>query len=99
MKEKTFDLLKINNFKNLTKVQEDVLNELEKDRDLIVLAPTGTGKTHAFLFSILERVNFNDTNLQAIILSPTRELAMQTFDFSKKILEVEPKATIDLAIG
>lgn len=99
MKEKTFDLLKINNFETLTKVQEDVLNELEKSRDLIVLAPTGTGKTHAFLFSILERVNFNESNLQAIILSPTRELAMQTFDFSKKILEVEPKANIDLAIG
>lgn len=99
MKEKTFDLLKINSFETLTKVQEDVLNELEKNRDLIVLAPTGTGKTHAFLFSIIERIDFRQANLQAIILSPTRELAMQTFDFSKKILEVEPNANIDLAIG
>ncbi len=99
MKDKTFELLKINNFEHLTQVQEDVLNVLNKDRDLIVLAPTGTGKTHAFLLSIMERIDFSKNELQAIILSPTRELAMQTFDFSKKILDIYPDSFIDLAIG
>lgn len=99
MKDITKKLLDINKFESLTQVQEDVLKYLDSNRDLIVLAPTGTGKTHAFLLSILEKVDFSKASLQAIILSPTRELAMQTYDFAKKIYDVEQGVNIDLAIG
>lgn len=49
----------------------------ENDNDLIGLAQTGTGKTAAFSIPILESSDETDPNVQAIILSPTRELCLQ----------------------
>ncbi|QIK70160.1 DEAD/DEAH box helicase [Erysipelothrix sp. HDW6C] len=92
-------LFEKNNFKELTSVQSKVLKEISKKRDLIVKSDTGTGKTHAFLFAILELIDPNLVQTQAIILAPTRELAMQIFEFSKDIMEIEPLISIDLAIG
>lgn len=53
---------------------------LSKKNDLIALAQTGTGKTAAFGLPILQQVDVNNKNTQAIILSPTRELCMQICD-------------------
>jgi ATP-dependent RNA helicase CshB len=92
-------MMEINNFKTLTKVQDDVLKAINKPNDLIVMAPTGTGKTHSFLFSILESLNFDFQATQAVIIAPTRELAMQISDFSKSISKVVENVTLDLAIG
>ena len=50
---------------------------LESERDLIGLAQTGTGKTAGFGLPILQKVDLSEKSVQAIILSPTRELAMQ----------------------
>ncbi len=99
MKDITKQLMKINHFKNLTSVQEDVLHHAELNEDLIVLAPTGTGKTHAFLFSILERINLEEETLQAVILAPTRELAMQILDFTQTVRKVDGRFKAELAIG
>src|SRR5699024_6976471 len=79
--------------------QEDVLKYTDSNEDLIVLAPTGTGKTHAFLFSILEYINLEENTLQAVILAPTRELAMQISDFSRSIKTVDDRFKSELAIG
>ena len=65
-------MMEINNFKTLTKVQDDVLKAINKPNDLIVMAPTGTGKTHSFLFSILESLNFDFQATQVVIIAPTR---------------------------
>ena len=99
MKEITKQFLIANEFEDFNQVQKDVLAQVNLDRDLIVVAPTGTGKTHAFLFSVLEKLDVNQNTLQAIILSPTRELAMQTYDFAKFIYEVNKEVVMDLAIG
>lgn len=99
MNELNKQFFEMNGFESLTSVQEDVLNNINQKRDLIVLAPTGTGKTHSFLFSILEKIEVSQNQTQAIILAPTRELAMQIFEFSKKILKIEPQIRIDLVIG
>lgn len=88
-----------NRFKELTSVQTQVLKEIPKKRDLIVKSDTGTGKTHAFLFAILELLEVEKQETQAIILAPTRELAMQIDRFAKEIQAVEPRVTVDLAIG
>ena len=90
---------KLNNFKELTVVQERVLKEIKHRRDLIVKSDTGTGKTHAFLFAILELIDPEVQQTQAIILAPTRELAMQIDRFAKEIQKVDSRITIDLAIG
>lgn len=50
---------------------------LEAKQDLIGLAQTGTGKTAAFSLPLLERIDENSSKVQAVILSPTRELGQQ----------------------
>ena len=61
-----------------TPIQEQTLEPLLQKKDLIGLAQTGTGKTAAFMIPILENVFPPNKKVQALILCPTRELAMQT---------------------
>ena len=50
---------------------------LEKETDLVGLAQTGTGKTAAFGFPMLQKIDIDSRTTQGLILSPTRELCMQ----------------------
>lgn len=50
---------------------------LAENIDLVALAQTGTGKTAAFGFPLIQKLNAKDKNTQALILSPTRELCLQ----------------------
>jgi ATP-dependent RNA helicase DeaD len=50
---------------------------LDKDTDLVALAQTGTGKTAAFGFPMLQKINVESRTTQGLILSPTRELCLQ----------------------
>ncbi|WP_299228856.1 DEAD/DEAH box helicase [uncultured Psychroserpens sp.] len=50
---------------------------LEKESDLVALAQTGTGKTAAFGFPMLQKINVDSRTTQGLILSPTRELCLQ----------------------
>ncbi len=50
---------------------------LTEDRDLVALAQTGTGKTAAFGFPMLQNIDVNSRTTQGLILSPTRELCLQ----------------------
>ena len=50
---------------------------LEQDTDLVALAQTGTGKTAAFGFPMLQKINVDSRTTQGLILSPTRELCLQ----------------------
>ena len=71
-------------FESPSKIQEKSIPEIIKGRDIIGQAQTGTGKTLAFggsLLSMMEHTGY----VQAIILSPTRELAKQIYDEFKKI--------------
>jgi len=83
-----FDELGLNNnvlkaitelgFDTPTPVQEKTIPYiLESDDDLIALAQTGTGKTAAFGLPVIEQADVNNKNVQCLILSPTRELAIQ----------------------
>ncbi|SEH92242.1 ATP-dependent RNA helicase DeaD [Halobacillus karajensis] len=60
-----------------TPVQEQAIPPLKEGKDLIAQAQTGTGKTFAFLLPILEKVNPGSSEVQAVIITPTRELALQ----------------------
>jgi ATP-dependent RNA helicase DeaD len=65
-------------FEQATPIQEKVIPFLlEKKRDLIGLAQTGTGKTAAFGLPALANLDLEEVNPQLLILSPTRELCMQ----------------------
>ncbi|WGD34139.1 DEAD/DEAH box helicase [Olleya sp. YS] len=50
---------------------------LESERDLVALAQTGTGKTAAFGFPMLQKIDVDSRTTQGLILSPTRELCLQ----------------------
>ncbi len=63
-----------------TKIQEEAIPPLLEWRDVIAKAPTGTGKTFAFGIPIIEHIDPDSDDLQALILAPTRELAIQICD-------------------
>ena len=50
---------------------------LTEERDLVALAQTGTGKTAAFGFPMLQKIDVDSRTTQGLILSPTRELCLQ----------------------
>lgn len=62
-----------------TAIQEKTIPSLLTGRDLIGIANTGTGKTAAFLISLINKV-YNDRNQRVLIVVPTRELAVQIED-------------------
>lgn len=64
-------------FKDLKPMQKEVLQQSEKNKDLLVLAPTGSGKTLAFLLPLLKMLDPEVNDVQSIIITPTRELALQ----------------------
>lgn len=65
-------------FENPSEVQEKAIPLLlEQDTDIVALAQTGTGKTAAFGFPLIQKINVEDKITQALILSPTRELCLQ----------------------
>jgi len=65
-------------FETPSEVQEKTIPLLlDEDRDLVALAQTGTGKTAAFGFPMLQKIDINSRTTQGLILSPTRELCLQ----------------------
>ena len=65
-------------FENPSEVQEKAIPLLlEKDTDMVALAQTGTGKTAAFGFPLIQKIDADNRNTQALVLSPTRELCLQ----------------------
>lgn len=65
-------------FENPSEVQEKAIPLLlEEDTDIVALAQTGTGKTAAFGFPLIQKIDPSNRNTQALILSPTRELCLQ----------------------
>ncbi|MBM7615692.1 DEAD/DEAH box helicase [Alkaliphilus hydrothermalis] len=71
---KAIDLL---NFKTPTKVQEEVIPAILEEKDIIVKSQTGSGKTGAFAIPICELVEWEENKPQALVMVPTRELAIQ----------------------
>lgn len=65
-------------FESPTEVQKKVIPLLLQDKtDLVALAQTGTGKTAAFGFPMLQHIGLENKKTQGLILSPTRELCLQ----------------------
>jgi ATP-dependent RNA helicase DeaD len=64
-------------FTNPTPIQAEAIPHLLSGRDVVGQAQTGTGKTAAFSLPILERIDVKMPVVQALVLTPTRELALQ----------------------
>ncbi len=64
-------------FVSPTSIQEQAIPQLLEGRDVVGQSQTGTGKTAAYSLPILERIDTHNREVQALILTPTRELAQQ----------------------
>ena len=74
-------------FVEATPIQSQAIPVILEGKDIIGQSQTGTGKTAAFGIPLLERINPEDRRLQALILCPTRELAIQVSEEFRKLLK------------
>ena len=68
------------NITSLNAMQSVAVEFCRKNSSMVLLSPTGTGKTLAFLLPLLERLNPKGKGVQALVVLPTRELAKQVFE-------------------
>ena len=69
----------------LNKMQEKAYKAILKEKDILLLSPTGSGKTLAFLLAVLELLDKESNQVQCLILTPSRELAIQIEQVWKKM--------------
>lgn len=84
LKEETLSALDEIDFDSPTDVQKSSIKPAMEGNDIIVQARTGSGKTHSFLIPIFEEIEGN-RGVEAIVLTPTRELAQQVEREADKI--------------
>lgn len=61
----------------LNPMQKEAFTAIQKEEEVILLSPTGTGKTLAFLLPLIEQLDPDNPNVQLLIVAPSRELAIQ----------------------
>ncbi|OHT45536.1 DEAD/DEAH box helicase [Flavobacterium tructae] len=87
-------------FENPSEVQEKAIPLLlEKDTDMVALAQTGTGKTAAFGFPLIQKIDADNRNTQALVLSPTRELCLQITNELKNYAKYEKGINVVAVYG
>ncbi len=87
-------------FKDFSTVQKDVFNSLKENKNLLVRSKTGSGKTHAFLIPIFNALDPADQRVQAVIISPTTELARQTYKVCQHMASFSPNTiSVRLYVG
>lgn len=101
--EATLNAIKAMGFEKMTEIQARAIPPLLEGRDLVGAARTGSGKTLAFLIPVVElihKLKFMPRNgCGAVIISPTRELSMQTFGVLKELMDKHHFQTYGLLMG
>lgn len=82
-----FRAIKRKGYKVPTPIQRKTMPLILSGADVVAMARTGSGKTAAFLVPMLQRLNQHvpQGGVRALILSPTRDLALQTLKFTKEL--------------
>ncbi|MDG0842557.1 DEAD/DEAH box helicase [Staphylococcus equorum] len=93
------DAVKDLNFTQPTEIQSRVIPKIMKQVNLIGQSQTGTGKSHAFLLPLMNAINTDYKEPQAIIVAPTRELAQQLFDVASHLAKFKDEVSVKLFIG
>lgn len=86
-------------FEEVTPIQQETIPLAMQGRDLIGQAQTGTGKTAAFGIPLLERLEPDSEHIQGIVLTPTRELAIQVAEELNKIGQFTGARTLPIYGG
>lgn len=74
-----FDITELNS------MQKETIEKVQTKSDVVLLSPTGTGKTLAFLLPLIEKLDANISDIQSLIVVPTRELAQQIEQVARKM--------------
>lgn len=98
LSQKILDSLKKIKYESLTPIQEAVIPNVMEGKDVLGCSQTGSGKTGAFLIPILSKLLESKTDF-AIIVAPTRELAMQIFTASNEFSDNCKEIKKTLLIG
>ena len=83
------NILKKSSITSPTPIQEQSILSIKQGKDVIAEAQTGTGKTLAFLLPMFENISPNINSVQGLIISPTRELAIQITEEAMKLKEAK----------
>ena len=86
-------------FTEPTLIQQLVIPKALVGQNVIGKSETGSGKTHAFLLPLLQKIDVSKPQVQAIIISPTRELALQLVQAAGKFVINEPQLDVRLFVG
>ncbi|OOM82411.1 DEAD-box ATP-dependent RNA helicase CshA [Clostridium puniceum] len=87
LNDNLIDILKNTGITNPTPIQQQSISLINERKDIIAEAATGTGKTLAFLLPLFNNINSDSNEIQALILTPTRELAIQITAEANKLKE------------
>ncbi len=86
-------------FHETTEIQSIVIPKILKKENVICKSNTGTGKTHSFIIPMLENLNEEQNCVQALIISPTRELCEQIYKEVNKIIMFNKDIDCRMFIG
>lgn len=86
-------------FTQMTEIQQKAIPVMLAGKDLIAKAPTGTGKTCAFGIPVIEHIDPDLPQIQAIVLAPTRELATQICDDIRNLTRFLPQIKTVVVYG
>lgn len=89
------------NFSTPSSIQKEAIPQVLSGNDIIAKAPTGSGKTAAFAIPIIEKLDLNPDNksIQALVLCPTRELAIQVHKEFEKLTKYEENVAVVSVYG
>ena len=89
------DAVRSAGYETPTPIQAEVIPLILDGKDVIACAQTGTGKTAAFGVAMIERIDWQVRHVQGLVLTPTRELALQVADDINSFAKYTPlRATV-----
>ena len=86
-------------FEKPSPIQSKAIKPMMDGKDLLAQAQSGTGKTGAFSIGTLNRIDVSKKSIQAIVLSPTRELSQQSFDVISNLGSYMDGLKLQLLVG
>lgn len=86
-------------FEKPSPIQSKAIKPMMEGKDLLAQAQSGTGKTGAFSIGTLNRIDLSQNAIQAVILSPTRELSQQSYDVISSLSGFMKGLKIQLLVG
>lgn len=85
--EDIIKILKRNGITEPTAIQQECISVIKSGKDVIAESQTGTGKTLGFLLPLFENISIEKSEIQGLIVTPTRELAIQITEEAMKLKE------------